>query len=90
MYPTVLKEARKHTNKAVIRTFAGAMEVRRPREATPRRSRCSNREEGLLGRGSARDFFVFCPACGYTSKHLDAEELCPVCRCSQERFEAVQ
>jgi len=89
MYPRVLEEARKHSNTAVIRTFAGAM------EAEKAHARLYAEAVALLEAGekdswigTAREFFV-CPVCGNTVKTRDADELCPVCRCSQERFEPV-
>ena len=90
MYPRVLAEAMRRSNRAVIRTFAVAM------EAEKAHARLYAEVVALLEAGekeswigAAREFFV-CPACGYTSKTLEAEKFCPVCRGSQERFEAVQ
>jgi rubrerythrin len=90
LYPAVLAEARKHRNSAVIRTFTGAL------EAEKSHARLYAEAVALLEAGkndswidAAREFYV-CPGCGYTAKTADQDEDCPVCRCSQEQFEAVQ
>jgi rubrerythrin len=90
MYPDVLAGARKRRNQAVIRTFAWAL------EAEKSHARLYAEAVALLEAGRsdswievAREFFV-CPVCGYTAETVNEDEICPVCRCSQERFEAVQ
>ncbi len=90
MYPGVLAEARKHNNRAVIRTFAWALEAEKAHarlygEAVAQLE--AGRSDSWIE--DAREFFV-CPVCGYTAESAHEDELCPVCRCSQERFEAVQ
>ena len=89
MYPGILKEARKHRNTTVIRAFAGALESEKA-HARLYAEAVALIEAGKLDSwiGAAREFFV-CPSCGYTSKTHEEDENCPVCRCSQERFESV-
>lgn len=89
MYPVALNEAKKHSNRAVIRTFAGAMEAEKA-HARLYAEAVALLETGKMDSwiGAAREFFV-CPACGNTVKTIEVDELCPVCRGSQERFEAV-
>lgn len=90
MYPGILEEARKHRNHAVIRTFVGALESEKAH------AKLYAEAVALIeGRktnswiGAAREFYV-CPVCGYTSKTHEEDENCPVCHCSQKRFESVQ
>ncbi len=90
MYPGVLEEAKKHRNSAVIRAFSGALESEKAHARL-----YAEAVELIEGRktdswiGAAQEFYV-CPTCGYTSKTHDEDEYCPVCHCSQERFEGVQ
>jgi rubrerythrin len=90
MYPGVLEVARKHKNHAVIRTFVGALESEKA-HAKLYAEAVALIETGKTNSwiGAAREFYV-CPTCGFTSKTHDEDEYCPVCHCSQERFEAVQ
>ena len=90
MYPEVLEEARKHRNHAVIRTFTAALESEKA-HAKLYAEAVALIESGKTDSwvGAVREFFV-CPTCGYTSKSHDEDDYCPVCHCSQERFEAVQ
>jgi len=89
-YPRVLEDARRRKNHAVIGTFARAM------EAEKAHARLYGEAVALLEAGrmdswieEARVYYV-CPECGYTAETLKRDECCPVCRCSQERFEAVE
>ena len=88
-YPVALEKAKKHSNRTVIRSFAGALEA----EKTHARLYAevvalieAGKQDSWIG--AAREFFV-CPGCGYTVKTLEQDDFCPVCRCPQERFEAV-
>jgi rubrerythrin len=90
MYPEILKEARKQRNRTVIRTFEWAL------EAEKAHARLYGEVIALLEAGRsdswievAHEFYV-CPDCGYTAETLKKDENCPVCRGSQERFEAVE
>ena len=89
-YPMVLEDARRRKNHAVIGTFTRAM------EAEKAHARLYGEAVALLESGRmdswievAREYYV-CPECGYTAETLKRDESCPVCRCSQERFEAVE
>jgi rubrerythrin len=89
-YPGVLEEARKHRNNTVIRSFVGALESEKAHArlyAEAVQLIEAGKPDSWIG--AAREFFV-CPACGFTSKTRDVDESCPVCHCSQERFEAVR
>lgn len=90
MYPGILEDAAKKKNRSVIRTFTQAL------EAEKAHARLYEEAVALLEAGRsdswievAREFFV-CPECGYTAETVKKDECCPVCRSSQERFEAVQ
>ncbi len=90
MYPGVLKEALRKRNRTVIRAFTWAM------EAEKSHALLYGEAVALLEAGRsdswievAREFYV-CPECGYTAETRKRDDLCPVCRCSQERFEAVE
>lgn len=90
VYPNFLEDARKHGNSTVIRSFAWALEAEKAHAVL------YGEAVALLEAGRSdswiedpREFFV-CPECGYTAEILKKDDLCPVCRCSQERFEAVQ
>jgi rubrerythrin len=90
MYPEVLEEARKRRNKTVIRAFVGALESEKVHARLYAEAVAlieSGKKDSWIG--AAREFFV-CPVCGYTSKTHDEDESCPVCSCSQERFEAIR
>jgi rubrerythrin len=90
MYPGALEEARKHGNHAVIRTFVGALESEKAHAelyAEAAALIAAGKTDSWIG--AAQEFYV-CPTCGYTSKTHDEDDYCPVCDCSQERFEAVQ
>jgi rubrerythrin len=90
MYPGALEEARKHRNHAVIRTFVGALESEKAHAklyAEAAALIAAGKTDSWIG--AAQEFYV-CPTCGYTSKTHDEDDYCPVCHCSQERFEAVQ
>lgn len=89
-YPSVLETARRRKNSTVIRAFTGAL------EAEKSHAHLYAEAVALLEVGwrdswieVAREFFV-CPQCGYTEETLNKDEVCPVCRCSQERFEAIE
>jgi rubrerythrin len=90
MYPEVLTQARKQRNQNVIRAFSWAL------EAEKAHARLYGEAVALLEAGridswieDAHAFYV-CPECGYTAETLKRDESCPVCHCSQERFEAVE
>jgi rubrerythrin len=90
MYPSVLEKARKQKNQSVIRAFAWAW------EAEKTHARLYGEAVALLEAGRsdswievAREFYV-CPKCGFTAEMVKKEEFCPVCRGSQEAFEAVE
>lgn len=90
MYPKVLEEAKRRGNSTVIRSFAWALESEKAH------AQLYGEAVAVLEAGrsdswieNAREYYV-CPECGYTAETLRKTEDCPVCRCSQEQFEAVQ
>jgi rubrerythrin len=90
MYPGVLAQARTQRNQNVIRAFSWAL------EAEKAHAQLYGEALALLEAGRsdswlevAREFYV-CPGCGYTAEILKRDENCPVCRGSQEKFEAVE
>jgi rubrerythrin len=90
MYPGVLEEARKQRNQNVIRSFTWAMEAEKS-HAVLYGEAVALLEAGRIDSWIevAREFYV-CPECGYTTETVKKDESCPVCRGSQERFEAVE
>jgi rubrerythrin len=90
MYPAILKEARKQRNQNVIHSFAWAL------EAEKAHARLYGEAVALLEAGRSDSWiedahaFYVCPECGYTTENLKRDGSCPVCRGSQERFEAVE
>lgn len=90
MYPGVLAEAKRQKNRAAIRTFAWALEAEKA-HARLYAEAVALLEAGKTDSwiGAAREFFI-CTVCGYTSETARLDERCPVCRCSQDRFEAIQ
>jgi rubrerythrin len=90
MYPGVLEAARKQKNQAVIRSFTWAMEAEKSHAVLYGEAVAlleAGRSDSWIEDGRA---FYVCPECGYTAETLKRDESCPVCRCSQERFEAVE
>lgn len=89
MYPAILEEAKKLRNSAVIRSFTGALEAEKSHALLYAEAvallEAGNKDSWI---GAAREFLV-CPVCGYTAKTIEEDDDCPVCRCSQDRFEAV-
>ena len=90
MYPGVLAQARKQKNQNVIRAFSWAM------EAEKAHAQLYGEAVALLEAGRSDSWlelahaFYVCPECGYTAETVNRDESCPVCRGSQERFEAVE
>lgn len=90
MYPEFLAEAKDKIIAAAVRTMTFAL------EAEKTHARLYGEAIALLQGGqkdswvSAPRTFYVCPVCGYTSETPEEHDLCPVCNCPWERFEAIQ
>jgi rubrerythrin len=85
MYPEFIREARRHSNTAAVRTLEWAL------EAEKTHARLFSEAIAVLESGwliAARNFYV-CSACGYTSETPEAER-CPTCRLPWEKFEVIR